>query len=1117
MIASLLDEVQVSQKLSPPAKLLRVESGGVATWAGETPAAHPADDNSLPENTPTEEPDGDDVFVFAATAAQRRFWLLDQLVPGGNPALNMPLAVRLEGRLDRAALSESFDSILRRHEILRTTFLCERGQLCQVIAPELTMHVGFVDVHDFPESERARVPEHLIGEEARMPFDLAQGPVFRARLIRLSAEEHLLLFTLHHIVADGWTKGLLLRELAVFYEAAVTHRPAALPALPIQFADFAQWQQDALAEGRLEPQVEYWREQLAGELPPLDIPVDRPRRARRDNAPGAIRSRLLPPATVQALKALGVRESATQFMVFLAGFTALLHRCTGGQEDIVVGSPSANRDRVEFENLAGLFVNPLLLRTNLSGNPSFRELLGRVRSTVLGAFAHADVPFETIIEVIQPRHLQVNFLYQTAFPQAARLPDLTLTPLASASGGALFEWTGAAIEEPGGTRLEIEYNTDLFEAATIDGYLDQYAALLEAAASEPDTAVTCLPLLGPAAAQEAQNRAGTLQMTWRQLPNETAVWLDRFCARQPEAAKGAGAAARPHNGDLSELSVPKAGIGLLVLDDCMHPGPPGEIGQIYLRGVPDNDSAAPHSEFMPDPLRSGEWLYRTGDLGRPCADGIVRWCGRGTDLRRVRGFRVDPRATVAALQAHPHILEAVVQWVGPTPTRLAAYLRTDGAPAAVFAPSQLRTFLQERLMEEFIPASFTVIERFPLEPDGRINRGTLPAPALAAVPATEERHDAPYLTIHYQLIDLWQQLLGVPSVGIRDDFFALGGNSLLAMRMLYRIEQIFGKAILPVALFKQATIEHLADEMLKNEASKPSPAVVKINDHGTRTPIFYMHGDFHGGGFYSMKLSRHLGEDQPFYALPPVDMTDPSTPATIEEMAAAQVKSIRAVKPHGPYVIGGFCLGGLIAYETARQFALAGEVVERLLIIDATLENRRLKRLRWMAQEFGRRRGLSANRQLYLFCRWHFLLARLERWWRMGLSAKTVIVRQRLRNRWYRLTHSFHPVKPLTANSILAGGVRAKTDADWFDPRWDVPLVYLWSAAGYHPKPYAGATTVLLSRDLFRGPTDKGLGNLKKYLGSALDVRELPGSHLACITEHVDALAETIVRCLGKT
>jgi thioesterase domain-containing protein len=232
-------------------------------------------------------------------------------------------------------------------------------------------------------------------------------------------------------------------------------------------------------------------------------------------------------------------------------------------------------------------------------------------------------------------------------------------------------------------------------------------------------------------------------------------------------------------------------------------------------------------------------------------------------------------------------------------------------------------------------------------------------------------------------------------------------------------------------------------------------------------------------------------------------------------MAAEQVQIIREVLPHGPYVIGGFCLGGLLAYEVARQLAAAGEIVDRLLIIDATLENRRLRWLRRGAELAGRKRGLSSGRQLYIFCRWHFLVARLERWARMPLREKASVLCRRLIGRWRRLTQGLQPAKPLTASTILGGGVRKSADSDWFDPRWDVPLVYLWSAGGYSPEPYAGAATVLLSRDLFHGSGERELANLRQHL-KKLDVQELPGSHLACITEHVNELAETIARCLAS-
>jgi thioesterase domain-containing protein len=1045
------------------------------------------------------EDDGDDVFVFPATAAQRRFWLLDQLVPGGNPELNMPLAARLTGRLDRAALTRSFNEIVRRHEVLRTMFQCERGKLRQLVAPSLSLNIPFVDVRDFPAGERERLPAHLTTEEVQRPFDLAHGPVIRALLVGIAAQEHLLLITVHHIVSDGWSNGVLLRELGELYTAFVRGQPSPLPELPIQFADFCQWQHEQAADKATTEQMAYWAQTLAGELPVLELPTDRPRRSGRGHAPkGGVRQRVLPAELVQSLKAVGVREGVSGYMLFLAAFNVLLSRFCGGQEDILVTTPSANRDRREVEPLIGPFVNPLLLRTDLSGDPTFAGLLARVRQVVLGAFEHASVPFEKLIEEFPPRRLQVNFLQQTHFLRRARLPDLELTPV-SASGGTLFEWTAAVVEDGAETRFSIVYNADLFEGATIDRVSEAYQLLLEAVAA-PGGLQTPISQLPVEAGAEPAGETRLLVNRWR-VPAGSARWMDR-CLKEAAAPRAAGfAAAHPE-------------VGLLVLDRHGRPAAPGVAGEIYVRGRTESASGNGAAGLATD--APGTNLHATGDHGRRLVDGGVEWLGRADEQVSVHGLRVKTGEIEAALRAHPQIAEAVAVWEEGNAghQRLIAFVQSAGAQPDLFGAGRLRDYLRETLVEESVPSAFIPVEDFPVTADGRLDTAALLKVATRPAGSARAKEPIPYLTIHYQLIDLWQQLLGVSHVGITDDFFALGGNSLLAMRLLYRIDQVFGKALLPVTLFQHPTIEHLAEEMLKNEAGQPADKVVRLNEQGTKTPIFYLHGDFHGGGFYSMKLSRHLGPDQPFYALPHAELTDPSIPTTIPELAAKQIEAIREVRPHGPYVIGGFCLGGLVAYEVAQQLTAAGETVERLLIIDAALKNRRLRRMRRAVELVGRWRGLSADRLLYLFCHWHFLLARLERWKSLTWREQTAIASRRLGGLWQRLQARFLARRAAVAPGASGDGTGAGPGStDWFDPRWDVPLVYLWSAGGYSPVPYAGPTTVLLSHDLFRGAEHRGLRNWKKYL-SLLDVRELPGSHLACITEHVDTLAETIARCL---
>ncbi len=1054
MISSLIEA-------APPAGNLVSPAGGF-----EPPvrlglaAVEPVDETSGAE---------DDVFLFPATLAQRRFWLLDQLVRGGNPALNIPLAMRLHGRLDHAALERSFNEILRRHESLRTTFHSERGQLFQAIAPTLTMTVPLVDVQDFPASERAQVPDHLLTEEMNRPFDLAHGPVWRARLVRIAPEDHLLLFPLHHIVADGWSNGVLTRELGAIYAAFAQGRPSPLPELPVQFADFAQWQQDVLSEGGFDAQLDYWRHRLAGELPVLDLPVDRPRRPWRGQAaPGGVRSRRLPEELSQALKALAVREAASTFMVMLTAFTVLLNRYSGGQEDVLIGTSSANRDRLEVENLIGLFVNPLLLRVNLSGAPTFRELLVRVRRIVLDAFEHADAPFEKLVEELQPRRLQVNFLYQNAFVQPARLPELTLTPVSTGSPGALFEWMAAAVEDPAGITISIEYNADLFEAGTIDRVLASYEHLLGAvaAATGPEVPAACLPM-GPTGGADV----AALQVERRRLPAASVRWVERCVETAPP---GGPTRFRP-------------GVTLALLDSSSQPVPVGVAGEIYASGL-------------------AEYPLRTGDLGRLRDGDSLEWLGPMDRQHRINGLRVNLRAVETALLVHPHVRDAVIIWrhTQPNGPRMTAYFVTDGAPAALVSPTQLRAFLKESLPEDSIPAAFVSLEAFPQTPDGRLDEDELPAPPAEVRASTEEEYDAPYLTLHHQIIDIWRELLGARSINIRDDFFALGGNSLLAMRMLYQIEQNFGKTLLPATLFQRATVEHLANEILNHDDGEASPDVVRVQDQGTKTPIFFLHGDISGGGFYCRKLSRDLGPDQPFYALPPVELSNPlEDRPSVEEMAATHVKTIQSVRAHGPYVIGGFCMGGLIGYELARQLAAQGETVERLVIIDTEPRNRRLETLRRTAAWLGRTRGLDANRQLYFFCRWHYWLARVDR-------LRQLSVRQQAAAFWRRL----HGRAENTAPATVSAPVAEETATSWFDPRLDVPLVFLWAMGGYKAQPYAGQVALLLSSDLLDGPNGGSPARAWRLLAPRLETEALAGRHLECITEHVAGLAQTLRRCL---
>jgi amino acid adenylation domain-containing protein len=436
---------------------------------------------------------------YPLSFAQQRLWFLDQLEPD-SVVYNIPTAFRLTGLLDVAALEKSLNNIVQRHEALRTIFSVVEGQPVQIIAPTLTLPLPVIDLRNLPEAERDAEAQRLAIEEARRPFDLGRGSLLRATLLRLEDEEHVLLLTMHHIVSDGWSMGVFFQELSALYKALSTGKPASLPELPIQYVDFAVWQRGWLQGETLETQLLYWREHLAGAPPLLTLPTDHPRPP-LPTYQGAYRSLELPQALSKSLKTLSHQEGGTLFMTLLAAFKVLLYRYTG-QEDVLVGTPIANRTRTELEGLIGFFVNTLVLRTDLSGNPTFRELLGRVHEVALGAYAHQDLPFEKLVEELQPERdmsfsplFQVMFVFQNAPRQPLELPGLTVSRWRVDFGTSKFDLTLSIVEEGERLRATLEYNTNLFDAGTIERMVEHYERLLEGIVADPDRSISSLPLL----------------------------------------------------------------------------------------------------------------------------------------------------------------------------------------------------------------------------------------------------------------------------------------------------------------------------------------------------------------------------------------------------------------------------------------------------------------------------------------------------------------------------------------------------------------------------------------------------------------------------------------------
>ncbi|HEV8335455.1 MAG TPA: amino acid adenylation domain-containing protein [Candidatus Polarisedimenticolia bacterium] len=455
--------------------------------------------------------------------AQQRLWFLDRLEPG-NPSYNIPAALRLEGPLDVQALRQALEAIVERHESLRTTFPIVDGLPVQVIqaparrtgTPDEKLDSGdsaggwhgqemsIIDLSALPHAEREEAAQRRAAEAACEPFDLARGPLRRASLLKLGEQDHVLLLSFHHIVSDGWSTEIFLRELAALYAAFREGRPSPLPDLPIQYADFAAWQRQWLVTEGLASQIAYWKRELAG-APPLDLPVDRPR-PRVPTYRGAREKVAVDPALLRRLRDLGRRHGATLFMTLLAAFQTLLHRHSG-QEDLSIGFPIAGRRRVEIEGLIGFFANTLVIRCDLSDDPGFIELLSRVRRSTLDAYVHQDVPFEKIVEEIQPERdqsrqplFQVMLVLQNTAAPAAGLAGLSAEFLEVGAGTSKFDLTLSLADD--GRRLEgmLEYSTDLFDAVTIRRLADHLDCLLREIVADPARRLSELPL----ATQEEQ-------------------------------------------------------------------------------------------------------------------------------------------------------------------------------------------------------------------------------------------------------------------------------------------------------------------------------------------------------------------------------------------------------------------------------------------------------------------------------------------------------------------------------------------------------------------------------------------------------------------------------------
>jgi hypothetical protein len=1048
-------------------------------------SAPPRTDDPLP-------PQEADVFVMPCSISQRRFWLLDQLYPG-NTALNIPLAVQFSGPLDLDLLERAINAMIDRHEILRTSFAQVDGAPKQVIKSKAHLSVEVIDLESVSAEKRPqRIEQEMIAEAAR-PLSLNHAPIFRAVLLHLGPKEHVLMLTFHHIVGDGWSNGLVVRELGQFYDALARNKTDQLPPLAFHYADYALWQQAWLKTPQFEKQLDYWKEAMKDDLPVLDMPTDYPRQTGQSYT-AFIESLLLPVQLGDALKRLCVELDVTLFMVLYAAYVALLHRYTG-QTEFLVGTTAANRNRTELEPLLGLFANPLMLRPEVSGAMTFRELAGRLRDQALNGFMHQEVPFEIILEELQEKMsgtrkpvIRTHFLYQKAFMEPATYGDLVIRPLRSVSPGTIFELTYGIVERAEGIRLQMEFHTALYKNSTIRRLLHHYQQLLEAAVENPDTPISEMTFL----TEEERAQADLSTSPQKLAPGEARPpldpsWILRTLQRRADELFV--------NADPSQSAViePPSGAILVVLDSQLRLLPFGVRGRIYVGGFAPNSEpglglvSGPSDASIPIPL------LRTDFLGKAREDGKIEVQGQADDFVQVNGFPINLRQIKACLLRHPGVSEAaaVVTSQPLGKNQLVCYIVPK--PGLVPTEKELRSSLRGKIGHFIQPAHILTVSVLPKNFGAAIE--LLPELDASATPIEEEK--VPLEAILYQeLIEIWMGILGVPGIAIDDNFFALGGSSLLALRMMTQVEKLCRRPLPLSLLLTGATVANLARYIVEANNDSATP-LVTVQAKGSRRPLFFLHGDWAGGGFYCGQLSQQLGEDQPFYALTPYHSGKQSV-LSMEEMAAYHIAAMKEHTPRGPYLLGGYCIGATVAMEISRQLAEKGDKVTHLLLIDPPLWRTPWLRSVWaLIDGIGKSLKWDLKKRIYYFDRY---AVSVGRWLKKPPQAKAAALLRRL-----GLAKTPGATPPAEARVEGDGEILHSLDY----------AVYFLAYRLYRPKPLTVPATLFFPEET---PPERlsVVNRASRIAPSGLTIEMLPGNHHTCITKYTAVLVEKMKKTLDN-
>ncbi|MFD2585478.1 amino acid adenylation domain-containing protein [Croceitalea marina] len=706
--------------------------------------------------------------------AQKRLWFIDQYERNAN--YNVIGAVKLIGELNQTVLEKTFSEIIRRHEVLRTNFVTINNVARQLIHLDSNFKLQTIDQSHLSDEEANKEIKRLIKIESQKPFDLESDSLIRLVLFKINDDEHTLFLNQHHIISDGWSSSLFFKEISILYRAFSEDKPCPLTELEIQYADYANWQEGQIQGDVFKEQAEYWKNKLSA-TKILEIPTDKTR-PKEQTFNGANLQFSLDKNITEKLNNLCKENDVTLFMTLLSAFKVLLNKYTG-QDDICVGSPIANRTRSEIEPLLGFFVNTLALRSNVRSDISFIDLLKQVKQTALDAYASQDIPFEKVVDIIQPeRNLSYSPLFQVMMvlqntPQSElSFGDLALIPVKVESTIAKFDLTLNFTETAAGLVGGIEYNTDLFEKGRIERMIGHLTVLVSSIISNPTVKISDLDILTP---EEKEQILTVRNTTKTNLPKDSYI-LDK-------------------NSRLVPLGVP----------GVLHIG--GEqAAQEYLK-----TTALELEKSIENPFDEGaeSRLYKTEDLVQYLPDGNIEFVGKVDDRVSIRGFKIDLGKIEARVREIEVIKDCALVAKEDTDgsKRLVAYVVSDNG----LNVEKLRKDLSKLSLDHMVPSIFVRLEKMPFTADGQIDKKALPELEGTIEPKVE--FVAPQTETEQKLAVIWQEALGVDKVGIHDNFFELDGHSLLATQIFSKIKSQFNSDLPLKALFESPTIKQLSEKI----------------------------------------------------------------------------------------------------------------------------------------------------------------------------------------------------------------------------------------------------------------------------------------------------------------